>query len=192
MNKGASAERSAIVPIAGSAGLPCVVRALVGDEEAECLEYALKYAIARGVKPEQARLGEPLYTLGYAAKLVSITMRDPDTGKVGDREPTFTGASKRKDGTPYGTPIDEVLGELQRETIMYLFRIAEEWCDVVSPTRRKMSDAEMITGIRELAKEGDDGLRFFDACGPALRLSYMRSMARQLLDLLEPKSGAST
>lgn len=193
MLKGRRAERALTLPIPGSeTGLACVAVPLAGDEEAACLAYALKYAQDHGVKPENARLGEPLFDLAYAAKMIELSICDPASGEPGKRSPTFIGASLKPDGLPYGSGVAEILGELQRETIHYLFKIAEEWCDICSPLRRDMSDLEMLVGIRELAKEGDDGLRFFDGCGPSLRWIYMRFIARQLLSLLEPKSSAGS
>ena len=190
--KGRRAERTLNCPIPGSeAGLTCVAIPLAGDEEAECLAFALKYAKDKGVHAEHATVGNPLYDLAYAAKVVELTIRDPETGEPGRRSPTFSGACLKADGQPYGSGVDEILGELQRETIMYLFRIAEHWADEVSPMRRQMSDLELVAGVRELAKEGDESLRFFDGCGPSMRLRLLRFMASQCASSLEPRSGPS-
>jgi hypothetical protein len=191
--KGRRAERTLNCPIPGSeTGLTCVAVAMAGDEEAECLAFALKYAKDKGVAAEHATMGNPLYDLAYAAKVVELTIRDPSSGEPGRRAPTFDGTCLKLDGQPYGSGVEEILGELQRETIMYLFRIAEHWADEVSPMRRNMSDLEMVAGVRELAKEGDESLRFFDGCGLSMRLRYMRFMASQCVSLLEPKSGPGT
>jgi hypothetical protein len=187
LTKGKRAERKLACPypIEGSTetGMhPCVAIPMSGDEEAECLSFAIKFAKDKGVPVELAKTGQPIFDLGYMAKVVELTVRDPDEGEPGRRPPTFPGGP------------DEVLGELQRETILYLFKISEEWSDICSPQRRSLSDADMLEGVRRLAAEGDDGLRFFGECGPSLRFSFMRFTARMLWSSLEGKStpGSST
>ena len=180
--QGKKAERRFRIPLGtDSDGNPthletCLVP-VAADEEGAALEFATRYAKEKGI--EKPKFLEPLFDLPYQAAIIAICARDPDAGVPGSRPPTFANA-------------DEVLGALQRETLAYVYAAADDWCDQCSPLRRKMSDQELLAGVKLLAKEeGDDGDRFFDACGPALRRAFVRFMAVQLVSLLEPSSPLS-
>jgi hypothetical protein len=146
---------------------------VAADEEGVALEFANRYAKEKGIA--SPKYGDPLFDLAYQASVIAICARDPDVGVPGSRPPSFASS-------------DEVLGALHRETLAYVYAAADDWCDQCSPLRRKMSDNDLLAGVKLLAKEGDDGDRFFDACGPALRRALVRFMARQLVTLLEPSS----
>ena len=74
IQKGRRAERALVCPVPGSeTGLPCVAVPLVGDEESECVSFALKYATERGVKPELAKLGDTLYDLADYDRVWIVT-----------------------------------------------------------------------------------------------------------------------
>lgn len=180
--KGKRAERKLSFPIPAEGGgtrpLECVCVPLSATEEAEALEYARTFAKKKGVEPELARSGDPIYDLGYFVKVVLLSIRDPDVGVPGDRPPTFADEAE--------------VHSLTREMVVYLYTIVEGWCDECSPLQSHLSDAAIVAGMRALAKEGDDGARFFVALGPALQLNFTRILARQLLALLEPSSPPGT
>lgn len=182
MEKGAAAERPVGIPCFDKKGEPAelasIVAPLEGDDETLALAFAIAHASRNGVKDPKE--GDPLYDVGYQAQIVASAYRDPDVGSPGQRPPTFEG----------GAP--EVLAGLTRETITFLYAQFEDWADTCSPTRRKLSDDELMKAIRMIAAEGDDGLRFFARCGPALRWSLLRTTARQLVASLEAKSSYGT
>jgi hypothetical protein len=178
--QGKRAERKLSFPVPSNDGtmkpLACVCVPLTSTEESEALEYAMAFSRRKGV--EAPKVTDPLYDLGYMAKIVSIAVRDPDAGVPGERPPTFS-------------DVEEV-HSLTRETVTYLYTIVSAWCDECSPLRRTLSDSAIYAGMRALASEGDDGARFFDGLGPALQRNFMRILARQLLSFLEPKSPPGT
>lgn len=177
VEQGALAERPIGIPCIGRDGKPIELKSLVvplvGEEDSTAIAFGRKHAVRGGVADPTPL--DPLFDLGHQAAIVALAFKDPDSGEAGKREPTFASA-------------DEVLGGLTRETITFLFSQFQAWADECSPTRRSMSVAEILAGIRLIAEEGDDGQRFFAACGPSMRWSLVHSMAKQLVSLLETKS----
>lgn len=181
--KGKRAERPCSFPIEGEGGqfqdLACALVPLTGTEETEALRFGREHALVNKAEP---RPGEPLFDLGYQAQVIAIAARDPDEGEPGKRPPTFASGQ-------------EVLDGLSRETILYVYELADAWCDECSPLSRAKSDAEMFAITRRLSdEEGDKASRFFDGLGPATRKRCALFMARLLWPSLAQKfsSGGTT
>jgi hypothetical protein len=176
VQKGIRAERAVKFPHLVDGGkvidIDCVVRPLLDEEESEVLSYAVGFAKKKGGKPES---GDPLFDLGYMRRSISIGVLDKDS-PVDAREPFFDGG------------VEQIMRELSRESVTYLFAVLEAWQDEISPRANRLSDAALISGLQLLANGGSEAETFLDGLGPAMLRSYVRSMARLLLDARAPKS----
>lgn len=172
--KGTRAERDVDLPGFEVDGKPvrALMRALNGTEEADVLRAATEFAVRKGAA--EPKPGDPLFDLSVMAHTLAIACLDPDSSP---RVPFFDG----------GAP--QVLDELPRETIVYLYERQETWQSESSPYHRQMSEGELVAKVREVAASRDDGP--FTQLSPGMRWIFARSMASMLLPSLEPKSSTT-
>ncbi len=142
-----------------------------GSAESVALAFASSYAISRGASEALAKEGNPLWDLGYMAKVVQLACFDPESPEK-MREKTFA-------------TVEDVLS-LGRETIAFIFESQQHWQDQISPTRKRMTDSELFIEMRRQAEADDPGP--FLRLAPGLRWTLHRFMARLLLSFLEEKS----
>lgn len=170
---GARAERTVELPGILHEGKPVSVllRPLTGVEESDVLRRGFEFAIQEG--NAQPRAGDPLYDLGVMVHTLAIGCLDPESPAEG-RTAFFDG----------GAP--QILKELGRETIHFIYQRHELWQDECSPYVRNMSGTELMNKIEEVAASMDDGP--FLRMSPATRWNFTRTTARLLLDSREAKS----
>src|SRR5690606_28166855 len=143
-------------------------------ENKETVEYALKYAKDGGVSDPKA--GHPLYEMGIRIKTLHLACLDPDHSNPDSPDARFFSSEDeiRQDWT------------LGRDGIWYLYDLQEAWQDACAPQPAKMGLGEFFKEVGLLA-ESDDPF-YFERFRPAMRASFARTMAKQLLILLQLKS----
>jgi hypothetical protein len=151
------------------------LRCLRGDESAQILGDAAGFAKSRNGTPSA---GDPLYELGLRVHTILIGCVDPD-------HPDPESESAR-----FFASVDEVLESplIGRDGIWFLYECQESWQDHVSPNLTAMSEGEFYRKIVEVAESNDPLV--FAGWRPAIQWSFMRSMAHQLLIVLQDKSSS--
>jgi hypothetical protein len=175
--KGSSAHRVIDFPLMGIPGerstVQVKVRALPGDDCAEVLRLTRERTKTEGGKPEA---GDPLYELYLRVFTIWLGCIDPDH------------AEPDSEGARFFAGPDEILSSdaIGRDGIWFLYECQESWQDYVSPNLTEMGEQEFFRRVIEVADSNDPlvcaGWR------PAIQWSFMRSMARQLLTVLQHKS----
>lgn len=150
------------------------MRALSAGETRETVDFALEYA-KRGAAPAP-RAGDPLYEMGIRVKTLHLAFFDPDHPHPDSEEARFFASPEQ---------IESAV-EIGRDTIWYLYEAQEAWQDACSPQPSKMGIGEFWKEVEELANSTDPF--YFERLRPATRVSFARSMAKQLLLLLGAKS----
>lgn len=147
-----------------------LLRPLTGIEHESAHADARERAIEKGVADPS--LGDPIYDLALMACVIASGCLDPDSPEDA-RTPTFDNAL-------------QILTELHPEQIVYLHEHHEVWQNECSPTARRVDETNLIETVREVA--GPEGYTTFMRFSPSTRVSFMISMARTLLPLLEVRS----
>lgn len=171
---GKKAERAIDFPLVTGDELqtvPSVLVPLTGTEESEVLAYALRFAKEKGA--ENPKEGEPLYDLAVMVGTIERGCLDPDSPKEA-RGSVFDGGAA------------QILDNLPRETIAFLYERQQQWQDECSPSVRKVTADQLVAEVIKLA-EAEDDLPFV-RLSPGLRWILARSMARQLLSSLGDNS----
>lgn len=168
--KGTRAERVVTVDLARGKHT-FAIRPLTGNEEAEALAGARDFTKSKGsVDPKP---GDPLFELGIAVHTIAIGCVDVDSPETA-RAPYFDG----------GAP--QILGELAREEIAYLYERHAQWQDECSPTVSKLQGGELIAELIRQVEAEDDGP--FVRLRPAVRWHLLRTTARLCLSSPELRS----
>jgi hypothetical protein len=169
---GARAERTIELPDVLHEGkpVPIILRPLTGIEEADALRRGYEFAAQGNAKAEA---GDPIYDLGVMVHTLAVGCLDPDSSTE-DRKPFFDGGA------------EQILKQLGRETIHFLYQRHELWQDECSPYTRNMSANDLMLKVAEVASSIDDGP--FTRMSPATRWIFTRTTARLLLDSREDKS----
>lgn len=175
--KGVRAERKVEIPGFFIEDKPVVamMRALSGAEEASVLRLALEGAVVKGV--DKPTPGDPLYDFGVMANTLALSFLDTESPE-NDRKPFFDKGA------------EQVLADLPRETIVFLYERQVLWQGECSPYHRNLDGKELIAQVREVASSEDD--LPFTCMRPATRWIFTRTLARQLLNSLEPSSSSTS
>lgn len=161
--KGKRAER--LIELPGfESPVPLLLRPLTAQEEADVLRSAFEFAQQKG--NDKPTAGDPLFDMWIMAHTLVIACLDVDSPEDA-RAPFFDGGVK------------QVLEELSRESIVHLYERQELWQDECSPYLRRMTSAEFIEKVVEVANAADDGP--FIRLSPATRWHFTRFTA----DLLQ-------
>lgn len=149
------------------------LRPLNGTELADVLEQAAFKAKEKGVAEPKA--GDPLYDFWLQVHTIFLGCVDPDDPKPESSDARFFSS------------IDEILSapNLGRDGIAYLYEAQEAWQAHCSPGTRN-EDQSFWGQVTELAATNDP--LGFAALHPTSRWIFARSMAVQLLSLLQSKS----
>lgn len=172
-------------------GAPATVtvglRVLEGDDYAQILAYATKFAEAGGAKAEP---GVELYDYGKAAATVAIACVDPDSPL--DALVPFFGQSEKPTLEERASDVlsSRVIG---RDTIMYLAECQDVWQDECSPQPGigEKTPEEYYSMIAEVAAQGP--LAFLRLSAGS-RLKFLHFTANLLTALPTPSttSGATS
>lgn len=168
---GTRAERRVSLP--GHEGVDVALRPLTGSEESAAFREAFEYARQEG-NPKPAP-GDPLYELGYMVHVLAVGVLDVDS-PAEDRHPFFDGGA------------EQILSELPRETIHFLYQRHALWQDECSPSSKKMGSAELAAMVAEVAASEDDAP--FSAMSPATQWLFTRTLARLHIDSHADKSSS--
>lgn len=179
--KGRRARRMVPFPgtIAPAEGAPEQVLDLIvlsGTEEAEVLERARSFARNKGVDAPKA--GDPEYDLGLMVHTLLVACKDHD--------------SPPEAPAPFFASASEILDNLDRERISYLYTLQQVWQDELSPNGAKGLDEEKIWQLIIEAAEEEDTHRFFERLPPATLGRLLHFTARRLLSALRSKSDSSS
>jgi hypothetical protein len=142
--------------------VPVIVRALSAMEEGASKSGAITRATKLGSKSPAP--GDPLYDAAWWANVVAVAYLDVES-------PPEARATFFKDS-------DEVLRGLPTDALAYLFQEQQVWQEVVSPTYKTQTGAQLVEAIRKVA--GEDGEGFFARCSPATQIALARFMAALL------------
>lgn len=149
------------------------IRCLRGNESADVITGAAKRATSGGGKAEG---GDPLYELFLRCETILRGCVDPEHQNPED------------EGARFFASVEEILESplIGRDGIWFLYECQEAWQDHVSPNVVAMGEDEFFRRVLEVAESNDPlvcaGWR------PAMQWSFMRSMAHQLLIVLQNKS----
>lgn len=150
----------------------CLLRILVGADDAVVLQKAREFAKARGVDNPSEQ--DPLYQLGFWCNTLLIACVDADSPE-GNRRPFFDS-------------VDQMLRHLDRDRISYLFEQWRLWQEQNAARPASMSPEEFIGAVFTIAqKELGDDLPFVH-WGLTLQLSFVHTLARAYVDSLPLRS----
>lgn len=147
------------------------LRPMTGDEEGLALSRATAYA--QGQHAIEAKPGNPLFDLGYMANVLAITSVDEDSPPEA-RQPYFDGGAS------------QILAELGSEDIAYLHARQELFQQECSPTRSRMSGAELTAELVRIVEAEDD--RPFSRLRPYAQWTLLRTTGALLLNSPEGRS----
>lgn len=169
IDRGTRAER--IVEVELSRGKAKIaLRPLTGMEESQVYAGAREFAKQHH---GDAKPGDPQYELGIAVHTLAVGCLDVDS-PPDTRTPFF-------DGGP-----EQILTDLAREEIAYLYERHELWQDECSPTVSKLSATDMLAElIKQVEAEDDDP---FVRLRPGLRRALFLITARLCLSSPELRS----
>lgn len=170
--RGTEAEKPVVVPGYDTDGKDFVVlmRPLTGTQLIQANEGALTVSRERGV--ENPKIGDTIFDLALMAHILFIGCVDPDSDPK-SRTPSFE------------SPV-EILDGLHPEEIVYLHTHHDLWQNECSPTKRTISDSNLLETLREVA--GSTGELNFMRMSANTQVSFAIITARTLLPLLEAKS----
>lgn len=145
------------------------VRPLLAFEEAGALAGGRSYAVSKGVSDPKAK--DRLYEIGVMAYTIAVGCADADAAD----QPFFDGGA------------EQVLSELDTDTIAYLYEQQQLWQDFCCPRKTTVNADEYIQYVFACAgaAEGDDPLAMLR---PVTRASFTRTLAIQHLTLLNLRS----
>lgn len=155
------------------------LRVLLPEEQALAYEKALAFAKRRG--SDKADTQDPNYNLGLSVYTLALAAVDPDSdprnpvpffGEPGDVE----SAAHAILSTPH----------LTRDGIIYLAEAQELWQSMCSPQALRIGAHKMWEMVGEVAASND--VSPFLLLQPAMRWSFVRFMAIQLVSLATQKS----
>jgi hypothetical protein len=153
---------------------------LTGNQEADALSRARAYAKGKGV--DAPKDGEPEYDLGLMVHTLLLACVDH--------------SSPEDAPAPFFISADEILENLDRERIAYLYTLQQLWQDSLSPAPSKHVTEEQVWGIVIEAADAEDPLRFFEKLPPvtvARCLLFTAKLLRNaLLPKLQPSSSSDT
>jgi len=140
-------------------GTPFVAaaRVLMGEDDDAILSAAQQFTIERKGTPKE---GDPIYDFAINLLTVLHGYDDPDTP-----------------GERFFASAEEVRKRLDRERIAYLAERQQAHQDTVSPSARKLDPAQFVESVWEHAKAEEGASLPFERWPPALRRSFVRSMA---------------
>lgn len=153
----------------------CGLKFLGIDGEEVALERAIVYAVSRGGKAVD---GDPLYELGKAIHLVEIAATDLD-------DPT--GATPFFDGG-----LDQIRQGLDTERIFLLKELQRTHQEEASPHQGELTVDEYVATLYDSAAVEDGAALPFESWPLRKRRNFQRSMAKQLVTLVQLKSEAGS
>jgi hypothetical protein len=179
--KGTRQRRAVPIPLKNMAegspdSMTADLRVLGGDDYAEILRYATKFAVDRG---GEAKDGNELYDFGKSVAIVATAYVDSDS-PIDNPSPFF--------GTSEHPTLEERASDvlshpnIGRDTILFLAENSDLYQDECSPQggRGELSPEDYYKMIAGVAAEGPlAALRL----GPATRLKFILFMANLLREL---------
>ena len=172
LTKGRRARKRG-VPFSSLDGVEMTVdlAVLSGEDHGLILEFAASFARERNGEPKS---GDPLFEFGRDVKTVHLSAIDPESSE--EKPEAFFSST------------DEVLAGLDRDRIQLLAEKQRTHQDVVSPYQQAMSSEQFFANIAQIAEaeEGDD--LPFETWAPSLRLSFVRTTARWLIEMASSAS----
>lgn len=151
---------------------------LSAEEEAKALGEAIRFAKKNG--DDDPKPNTPLYDLGLMIATLLVSCLDSE--------------SPEEKPVPFFANSDEIMANLDRERIAYLYALQQVWQDELSPARKRMSEDEMLTFVLEAAGT-EDPLSFFEKLPPGTLARCLVFSGRLLLTLRQhrlPASSSST
>lgn len=131
-------------------------RVLMGEDDDAILSAAQQFTLERKGTPKE---GDPIYD--FALNLFTVLHGYDDPDSPGER--FFN--------------LEEVRKRLDRERIAYLAERQQAHQDSVSPSARKLDPEQYIEAVWAHAKAEEGASLPFERWPPALRRSFVRSMA---------------
>lgn len=171
--RGTRAERRIVFSFYGHE-TPILLRPLSALEESDAAAYAVKTATGKGTT---AAAGDSVYDAAYAAQTLSLACLDADSPTAA-RTPFF-------DGGP-----DQVLRELDADTIGALFADHQIWQERCSPALRVQTAGDLFALAKKVA-EDDDPL-VFARMSQRTQWSLLRFSAALLVHSQVLKSSSSS
>lgn len=172
------AELAGSAPPAASGSIFVGLRVLTGGEILEIYDKAAQVAVSRQHKPDDS---SPIYNLAVGVYTLAAACVAPDSDPARP-VPFFGDSSEPGAGVEnWQSAYDEIMASphLGRDGILYLVEQQEAWQDVCNPQALKIGADRMWDLAGEVA--ADDTGRPFFAMRPAMRWSFTRFMALQLL-----------
>lgn len=175
------AELAGSAPPPAPGSIEVGLRVLSGGEILEIYDKAAQVAVGRNHKPDES---SPIYNLAVGVFTLAASCVCPDSdpadpiaffGGKGDEQP------RSSDIANWQSAYDEIMASphLGRDGILYLVEQQEVWQDICNPSALKIGADRMWELAGEVA--ADDTGRPFFALRPAMRWSFTRFMALQLL-----------
>lgn len=171
-------ESGSVTPAASDEAILVDLVVLNGVEETAALERARAFAIKSGVADPKPN--EPIYDLAVMAHTLVAGCVDHDSG-----------AELR----PFFDSVEQVLQNLNRDQIAFLFAQHEHWQDECSPQGKDLDENGFyawLVGVAESESPSD----FFERLRPSILWRFTRTTARLLLlsraDKSEPGATSET
>lgn len=157
-------EPGSVAPAAADAPTLVDLVVLTGAEEAKALELSRARAVTSGIASPGPN--EPLYDLAHMVHTLLLGCVDHDSPSTAP--------------VPFFDSAEQILQNLNRDQIAYLFAQYEHWQDECSPQAKDMTEEgfySWLVGVAESESPSD----FFEKLRPSILWSYSRTSARLLL-----------
>lgn len=171
--KGTLAERATKFTAYGNA-VDVLLRPLSALEETDVAAAAIKYAKSKGSEPVE---GHPIYEAALMANVLAIACMDTES-PAHSRGVFFDGGA------------DQVLRELDTDTLAELFQQQRIWQEQCSPTSNKKNVAELWEAAEKLA--ADDDPLVYARLSPRTRWILQRFTAALAIELRDSKVSSSS
>lgn len=171
--KGTRARKAFPLPMPDGVEYEVALVPLSGSQEMQALADARKVATERGSAEPKA--GDALYERALWACTLAAACIDPESPEAAPR-PFFDGG------------VGQILDELDRDRIAYLFEAQQAWQDECAPRPGSMTGDEFLSNVLACARSEDGAELPFERWRPVLRRSFVRSLALQAVISLLPRS----
>lgn len=151
------------------------VMVLDGENQALALQRAREFAKGKGV--DAPKPGDPEYDLGHMVHTLLLACVDH--------------TSPADAPAPFFSSVEQILKHLDRERIAFLHAQWEAFQDSLSPLSKALNEPAIWQMVVEAAAE-EDPLRFFEKLPPATLARLLHFTAKQLVTVLQHKSGSSS
>lgn len=171
--KGTRARKAFPLPMPDGVEYELALVPLSGAQEMQAHADARKLAAERGSAEPKA--GDPLFERALWATTLAVACVDTESPEAAPR-PFFDGGAV------------QILDDLDRDRIAYLFEAQQAWQDECAPRPGSMTGDEFLSNVLACARSEDGAELPFERWRPVLRRSFVRSLALQAVISLLPRS----